>query len=433
MTMRRNVAWSLAGAGLPLLLGAAAIPYLISRVGIEAVGILTLVWALIGYFSLFDFGLGRALTQQVASARAADGEEQLPGLIKSGLVFTLATGLAGGVLLALLAFPLGFHWLKVSAPLQHATALSLLIAAIGIPVTTMTTGLRGILEAFEDFRAVNVLRLLLGLANFGLPVLCVMFIGPSLVWMIASLIAARFVLLWAHLRLVNRKLAADWHGARFDLQHFKRLFAFGAWMTVSNIVGPLMVTADRFVISAFLGAAVVAYYTIPSEMLTRMLILPGALTAVLFPRLAVLRLENPAASRSLYRKSLKLITLAMAPLCLLIAVVSYGGLSFWLGEDFARKSWYLVAILALGIWFNSIAFVPFAAIQATGQAQITAKIHTLELLGYIPLLVLGLHYFGLAGAAIAWSLRTGVDLWALLVVARRFGFGACALEEIEKA
>lgn len=433
MTMRRNVAWSLAGAGLPLLLGAAAIPYLISRVGIEAVGILTLVWALIGYFSLFDFGLGRALTQQVASARAAGCEEQLPGLIKSGLVFTLATGLAGGVLLALLAFPLGLHWLKVSAPLQHATALSLLIAAIGIPVTTTTTGLRGILEAFEDFRAVNVLRLLLGLANFGLPVLCVMLIGPSLVWMIASLIAARFVLLWAHLRLVNRKLAAHWHGARFDLQHFKRLFAFGAWMTVSNIVGPLMVTADRFVISAFLGAAVVAYYTIPSEMLTRMLILPGALTAVLFPRLAALRLENPAASRSLYRKSLRLITLAMAPLCLLIAVVSYWGLSFWLGDDFARKSWYLVAILALGIWFNSIAFVPFAAIQATGQAQVTAKIHTLELLGYIPLLVLGLHYFGLAGAAIAWSLRTGVDLWALLVVARRFGFAACALEEIEKA
>ncbi|MBC7600432.1 MAG: flippase, partial [Polaromonas sp.] len=46
MSMIRNVAWSLAGLGLPLLVGAAALPFLVARVGVESVGILTLVWAL---------------------------------------------------------------------------------------------------------------------------------------------------------------------------------------------------------------------------------------------------------------------------------------------------------------------------------------------------------------------------------------------------
>jgi hypothetical protein len=55
MSLKRNIVWNLAGTGLPLLVGALTIPYLPRTTGVEAFGVLTLVWALIGYFSLFDF------------------------------------------------------------------------------------------------------------------------------------------------------------------------------------------------------------------------------------------------------------------------------------------------------------------------------------------------------------------------------------------
>ncbi|MFS6652683.1 hypothetical protein WHK00_14665, partial [Staphylococcus aureus] len=95
------------------------IPYLIKQVGVEAFGVLTLIWALIGYFSLFDFGLGRALTQQVAATLAADEATHLPGLVKTGLGFTAVAGLGGGILLAALAYLLATKWLNVSISLQH--------------------------------------------------------------------------------------------------------------------------------------------------------------------------------------------------------------------------------------------------------------------------------------------------------------------------
>jgi O-antigen/teichoic acid export membrane protein len=38
---------------------------------IEAFGVLTLIWALIGYFSLFDMGVGRALTYELSKLRGA--------------------------------------------------------------------------------------------------------------------------------------------------------------------------------------------------------------------------------------------------------------------------------------------------------------------------------------------------------------------------
>lgn len=416
MSLKRNTLWNLAGTGLPLLLGAVTIPYLIKTTGVEAFGVLTLVWALIGYFSLFDFGLGRALTQQVAAVRSAGLVTQLPSLIKTGLLFTAVTGIAGGLILAMLANQLALHWLKVSVPLQQSTNQALLIAAIGIPLTTITTGLRGILEAYEDFKVVNLLRIVLGAANFGLPALSVMLISNSLSWMVASLVAARFVVLLGHLWLVYQRLPAGWLSGRFDRTNLRNLLSFGAWMTVSNIVSPLMVTADRFVISAVLGASMVAFYTVPYEALSRVLVLPGALTSALFPRLAFVMLTDPTEAQRLYNKCLMLVTGMLLPICIIFAIGSKWGLTLWLGKDFAENSWIIVCIMSLGVLLNGIAFVPFASIQASGDARSTAILHIFELIFYIPFLFFGLKAYGLVGAAAAWTARAGVDLIALLII-----------------
>ncbi|MDE2420943.1 MAG: flippase [Gammaproteobacteria bacterium] len=420
MSLSKNTAWNLIGTGTPFLVGLATIPYLIKHIGVESFGILTLIWTLIGYFSLFDLGLGRALTQQVASCIATKRLERLPSLVKSGLVFTGWTGLIGGLLLAVLSQPLGHSWLKVSSSLQHDTACSLLIAALGIPLTTVTTGLRGVIEAYEDFRGSNILRISLGIANFALPALSVMFFGPSLILIVVTLILARVVIFVAHIRLMNTKLPAGWFKKEANSKDVKNLLTFGVWMTVSNIISPLMVTADRFIISATLGAGLVAYYTVPFEILIRVLILPAALTSALFPRLATLfHAEDSTAAKSLYYRSLKIVTITLLPICLIITLGSYYGLTLWLGKDFAEHSWIIVCILTVGIFLNGIAYVPFSAIQATGNAKITAYFHILELCIYIPLLLLALRLFGLYGAAIVWTIRIALDLSLLLFFAKK--------------
>ena len=43
---------------------------------IERIGVLTIIWALIGYFSIFDFGLGRAITQRIASLASHQTDRQ---------------------------------------------------------------------------------------------------------------------------------------------------------------------------------------------------------------------------------------------------------------------------------------------------------------------------------------------------------------------
>ena len=67
--LARNTLWNLLGQVAPMSVALFAIPMLIRRVGTDRFGILTIAWMVVGYFSLFDLGLGRAMTNLVGMPR----------------------------------------------------------------------------------------------------------------------------------------------------------------------------------------------------------------------------------------------------------------------------------------------------------------------------------------------------------------------------
>src|SRR5258708_34829983 len=93
--LARNTIWNLIGNGAPLIVAVFSIPILIHGLGKDRFGVLTLAWALIGYASLFDLGLGRALTQVVAKKLGAGEERDIPGLAWTSLLLMLLLGFAG--------------------------------------------------------------------------------------------------------------------------------------------------------------------------------------------------------------------------------------------------------------------------------------------------------------------------------------------------
>jgi O-antigen/teichoic acid export membrane protein len=194
--------------------------------------------------------------------------------------------------------------------------------------------------------------------------------------------------------------------------------SFGAWMTLSNIVAPLMVTADRFVASYLLGAAVVAYYTVPFDFIVRLLVIPAALTSTLFPRFAFLFAEDKLEMRRVYVRAVLLMAVTMLALSLTVALGAHQGLVVWLGDEFAERSWQIAVVLAVGLMFNGVAQIPHAVIQASGDAKATALLHTIEFILYVPILFVSLETFGLLGAAVVWTGRVLLDLLILLALAQ---------------
>lgn len=403
-----------------MLIGIVVVPYLLAQLGVERLGVLTLIWALIGYFSVFDFGLGRALTQQVSSLRASGNMFLMAGTIRSGLTLLAWIGGVGMALALLLLVYFDASWLDVSPALQTDVTRCLALAALSIPATTLTSGLRGVLEGMEQFREVNLLRSLLGISNFIAPVLAISWQGPSLTVIVAFLLIVRLVMLALHGWLVWRH-TRDGAGiaAPLDRAAMRKLVSFGSWMTISNIASPLMLLADRFLVASLVGAAVVAYYAVPSEVLLRLLIIPAALSSTIFPAFTRHLASSVDDARKLYRRSALAVFCVMGPLMLVVALGSHPGVSVWLGESFADKAYLCIVIMAGGIVLNSLAQVPYALVQGAGRARLTALLHISELAVYVPTLYWLTEAYGIAGAAAAWSLRAAFDALALHLMARR--------------
>src|SRR5712671_779118 len=91
--LARNAVWNLLSLVAPMLVALGAIPALIRTLGIDRFGILTLAWMLIGYCSLFDLGLGRALTKLVS-----EGGEDLAGSVWTALSLMFIFGCGGALI-----------------------------------------------------------------------------------------------------------------------------------------------------------------------------------------------------------------------------------------------------------------------------------------------------------------------------------------------
>ena len=61
--LAHNTVLNFIGQIIPLLCGVVAIPVTIKTLGIDAFGILSLAWLILGYFNIFDLGLSRSITK----------------------------------------------------------------------------------------------------------------------------------------------------------------------------------------------------------------------------------------------------------------------------------------------------------------------------------------------------------------------------------
>jgi len=414
-SLTRNVLWNFAGQVAPLFAAVFAIPLLIKGMGVDRFGLLTLAWMVIGYFSLFDFGLGRALIKLV-SEKLGDGRRaEIPELVWTALFLMAFLGASGaGIMFALTGW-LVTSVLKIPASLQAEASDAFRLLAWSVPVVVLTTGFRGILEAYRRFDLVNIVRLPLGVLTFVAPLVVLPF-SNRLDVVVMMLLGVRLLICVIQAALCERVLPGLWRRISYSSHLLRPMLRVGGWMTVSNMVSPIMVYMDRFFIGSVLGMAAVAYYVTPYEIITKLLVIPGALVGVLFPMFSASLAGDHARAAELFQRSVRWVFLAMFPAVLLATVFASDGLRLWLSGDFSLNGTAVLQWLAAGVLINSLGLIPVTFVQGAGRPDLTAKLHLAELPIYLLVLWLFMQKWGIVGAAAAWTLRVGFDAVVLFVM-----------------
>ncbi|HEX2721738.1 MAG TPA: oligosaccharide flippase family protein, partial [Gemmatimonadaceae bacterium] len=293
------------------------------------------------------------------------------------------------------------------------------VLALMIPPTVILLSLRGILEAAQRFDLSNGIRIPSSVATFLIPAVAASrgFGLPSIVTM---LLVTRIIICVVMTMAVRSSVP----GLRWTL-HMKwatmrPLFVFGGWMSISNVVSPMLVYLDRFMLGGLVGVAAVGFYTAPFDGVMRLLIIPASLMGAVYPSISALAATGDhQAIHRVYSQALrKTIGLLIVP-TLVLAIAGPWLLRLWLGETFASQGQTAIRILAFGVLLNAAAHVPSGFITALGRPDIKAKLHLAELVLHIPIAWLLIGKFGVPGAAMAWTIRVGLDCGLLFAASRR--------------
>jgi O-antigen/teichoic acid export membrane protein len=416
-TLARNAAVQFLGQAVPLALGLLTIPFVVRGLGPERFGLLSLAWALIGYFTMFDLGLGRAATKRVSEVLASGQESAVPPIVWSAVVAQAGLGVAGALLLGVLAGPLVDHVLKMPAALVDEARVGLYILAVSVPVFLVMGSLRGVLEAAQRFDLINIVRGPFLASYFIMPLVGVA-LRFDLRGIIALLVLAAGAALMAYAWQCARLFPALRSRPRVHVGEFRALLRFGSWISVTAIVAPVLVQLDRFMIGAMLSVAAVGYYAAAYEMVTRLWIVPGSLSATLFPAFAALK-SNRQDERLplLLRKAVRQLLLLLGPVVAILIPFAHDVVRLMFGPEYAARSAVVLQILAVGVLVNCLVFVPVALIQAVGRPDLSARFHLAEIPLHVLLVWVLVGKMGIVGAALAWSIRATTDavlqFWAV--------------------
>lgn len=404
MSLIRNSFLNVAGAIVPAVVGLPAIGYLARTLGPELFGLLTLAWALVGYATLFDMGLSRAVSQYVA----VPAESDLRWRTALGTATTAV--LVSGIVLAFILYFASAHLVdsvfNVTAGNRFDAIAGTRLLGISVPFLLSTLIINGYLEGRELFVESNWQKTVGGCLLFLVPVLCVSYV-PTFRSAVLGLISARvFTFFLALLRCNKLEPLRNW---RVSLGTLRELGRFGCGIAITNTISPVMGYLDRFLLSSIHGAQHVSYYTGAAELVSRLSIIPVAISRALFPKLVGATNVSIAKDR-LVCNARMYTAISCVPVAVFIFVFAEAILRVWLGPALSHQSGPVLQVLVIGFVFNAFAQIPFSAIQARGESFLTAKIQMFEVLPY----VLALFYLGgklgAMGVAMAWTMRIAVDL-----------------------
>lgn len=416
--LARNTILNLLGGAAPFLVALVAVPILVHRLGYERYGVMTLAWLVVGYFGVFDMGLGRAATKLIAEALGVDEPGSIAAVAWTAITMMTVFGVLGGVAMAAVSPWLVHGVLNIPPSLQSEALHTFWLLAVVFPLIISSGTLAGMLAAFQRFDLINAVRVPFGFFFYLAPLVVLPF-SHSVFWIVAVLVAGRAASWGVDLLLCIRVFPP--FGRRIVVRRamLAPLFSFGGWVTVSGIFGPIMHSFDRFFISATISVTAVAYYSVPFQAASKLAMVPGALSSVMFPALSTELAADPARAARLFDRAVTYVFIALFPAALVAAVFAPEIMTLWIGSDFSAHSFWVMRWLALAAMVNGLAYLPYGLVQAAHRPDLTAKFHVAEVPVYLAGLWLGLRLYGVEGAAFAYLGRVALDAALLYWAAAR--------------
>src|SRR5205085_10159853 len=381
-----HVAWTFLARVLMTINSVAAGVIIARWLGAEGLGQLAVInVAVATVVQLSSAGLPSANTYFIAQDKS-----RYASVAMNSIIFSLA---AGGLL------ALGLAWLSTLRPdwFGFIPPRLISVAAISIPFQLITlVGLNiflavGRIERFnlldlagQTFILINAIAALV-ILNTGLWTLVSLNTGASVIF---GVITASLVAVYG----AKLKDRSKW---RPDLKLFGRMIRYGIKFHISILAGALLFRADLFVVNFYRGTAEAGVYSVASQVAMMLMLLPGVIATLLFPRVAAKRDETGELTCVVTRHTafiMLLVCLAAAPLGFVLPLLY--------GAKFKDVSIQLLILLP-GVYLVGLESVMVQHFNAVGLPRAIPLFWVATLFVNVALVFGLVPPFGARGAALA--------------------------------
>ncbi len=348
--------------------------------GVYAVVNVTVALAL----QIGSVGLPSANTYFISRDRAAVGP-----IWANAIMMALVIGLV------LSAAVIGFAWLRPG--LYGGVSLRLLaIATAALPFQLLFVLGLNVLLALDRIRQLNLFDALLPALVLANALVALIALHRHLLLLI-SLNSAAGIALPLVLAIYLRTIISRQEQSRAmkpDSRLLKAMLAYGVKFYISIMAGTIILRADLLIVNRYRGAAEAGVYGIASQFSFLLLMLPGVIATLLFPRVAASQDDRGEFAIRVTRHT----TLIMLLLCLATAVFSFA-LPLIYGGRFHDATIQLLILLP-GIFFMGLESVLVQHFTGTGLPPAIPWFWIVTVIFNIGLNLLTVPTFGARAAAV---------------------------------
>lgn len=401
----------------------AVTPVFVKQLGVEAFGLVSLIAVLQVAVGALDMGLGSTITREVARAKQDESDSVRRLLATLGAVYWFMAALIGGGLLWGANALLNMLGASKSMP-AHDVLQAIQLIVVYLAVRWPVAFYGGVLSGQQCVGLLNALKSgCLTLRWMGGAIMAwvshdlMMVLG----WFVFTALFELVAMMWA----AKRVYAGLTFRPRFELEAFKGVWRFSASMYAISLLAMLLTQMDRFAVSSYLGLDSLGLYSISYSLAAGTTLLQTALNVVALPAYSSSSGEQSRESLlRRYGKFSQVTGWVMAPVLAGLVLFAKPVVTVWIDAATAAQTAVPIALLAAGFCFNAVYSNTYLLGIASGQPGFFLWANVLGLLIYVIALVIGLTYFGIAGAAGAWFVLNAYYLLVVMPAAHsRFGLG----------
>ena len=394
----RNSLYNLCGWFVPALTFLAITPYIVSKLGLDGFGVLTLTTVLTGYMSFLNLGMGPAITRHVSSHLSLGEWRELGEVIGTSAFIFLGVGIVGSVIVYFISPWLVYDLFNIPNVLEADALFAFRLTAIGFFLQMVIAYLRGMSIGYSRFEITNVSKIIRIVLSSGL-IIFVLYAGFGLrAVMIAIIIGMGVSALinWIWIFSVPPKCHV-----RFAPHRVKELFSFGIHIFIRRTASLIASKSGQIALGSLSAVANVSFFEIPARVVQTGAEALNRLMEVMFPiSSGLFSTAQSERLKVLFLRVFRFQLLISLPTLLVFLLEGRFLLHIWLGETFANKGAVVLSILGMAYFLSSLTNLPSYIALGCGRPRICAAFSVIQLIVVLVLIIPLTRKYGLMGISL---------------------------------